>query len=287
LIESYLTFCREIRLLKPKTIKEYRYLIQRMGKLIDWKNPGNQDAIERSILQAKQAGNWSQNYTCKVSAGVLIPWFAWLSSQNIIPFNPYLHNRFKKEKPNEPNHLTQQEFDFIVKDPRLSLQDRCLLNLAWDTGARKSELLSLDQPDIDLSENLIKIRKTKGDYSNGRIVPFTPETNRLIAKQIKFVNIQGIKDFVFVDSDWNRLGESACDKRIREIGNMRSPKRGAVRFHLHALRHSFANRAIAAGLEQLTVMKILGHSSLAMTNQYLHHSAKDVKTAYEKMMVHG
>jgi site-specific recombinase XerD len=285
MLGEYLTFCREIRMLKPRTISEYRYIIGRMGKEIDYKNPGGQAEIEAAILRAKKAGNWSQSYTAKVSAGVLIPWFAFLSERNFIPFNPYIHNRFKKDRPKEPHSFTQKEFDSIIQDHRLCHQDQTILRLCWDSGVRKSELLAFDQDDFDFSENVAFVRKSKGGYSDGRCVPFTKETAWYIETQIKYVRCHGVETAVFMDYDWNRLGDSACDHRIREISNWRSPKHEQVKLHLHALRHSFANRAIAAGMEQLTVMKILGHSSLAMTNLYLHHSTIDVKNAYQKMIV--
>jgi integrase/recombinase XerC len=285
MIGRYLTFCKEVRCLREKTIKEYFYILNTIGRYLDYLKPGDQSAIERSILQAKESGSvkWSQQYTAKVSC-VVMRFFSWLAAENILPFNPYIYQRFKRPRPKEPKYLTQKEFDFITNNPMLSHQDQTMLRLAWDSGVRKSELLGFNQQDIDLDDCVSYVRNSKGNYSDGRCVPFTQVTADYLRFQISVLRSHGIKDSLFVDHDWNRMGESACDKRIREIATLRSPGREPIYFHLHTLRHSFANRALAAGLEQITVMKILGHSSLAMTNLYLHHSKEDVKAAYEKIL---
>lgn len=56
MVHKYLSFCREVRCLREKTIKEYFYILQTIGKHLDYLKPGDQSAIERSILQAKNPG---------------------------------------------------------------------------------------------------------------------------------------------------------------------------------------------------------------------------------------
>lgn len=225
---------------------------------------------------------WSQQYTAKVSI-VVMGFFKWLSAENLLPFNPYIVNRFKRPRPKEPDYFTQKEFDFIVKNPQLTHQDQTLLRLAWDTGARRCELLSLNQPDIDFQEDVISIRHSKGGYGN-RVVPFTKETHKYLEQQISELKFNGITEYIFIDHDWNRLGESACDKRIREIGNLTTPKHGALRLHLHALRHSLAMRLLDKGANESYVSRLLGHANLNMTAHYIHYSKGRSRELYDQLV---
>jgi integrase len=164
----------------------------------------------------------------------------------------------------------------------LTHQDQTLLRLAWDTGARRSEMLSLDQKDIDLAENVINIRHSKGGYGN-RVVPFTKLTGEYLSKQIECMKSYKIM-YVFVDHDWNRLDVSACDKRIREIGNIRVPGHEPIRLHLHALRHSLAMRLLNRGANESYVARILGHSNLNMTQHYIHYSKGRSREIYDALV---
>jgi integrase/recombinase XerD len=283
-LENYILFCREVRLLKMRTLKEYRYVLSAMNNNYDLLKASSQHDIENAIVGRKLLDNWSGNYTAKVSC-ILKAFYAWAYGNKVIEFNPYTFSRFKRPSLKEPDFLAEEDFELIAQDPRLCFQDLVLLRLIWDTGIRRCEAVALNREDIDFGNNVIHVwkDKSKGEY-NGRFAPFTLEAKYLLERQVKWVQTHAEGSHLFVNSDFKRLDEGSVTDLFRKIGVMKTPKRDAIRLHPHKLRHSLGGRLTDAGAPQAYIMRLLGHSSMTMTTHYSHYSKKQVIENYNKYL---
>ncbi|MFQ5512381.1 MAG: tyrosine-type recombinase/integrase [Candidatus Krumholzibacteriia bacterium] len=147
---------------------------------------------------------------------------------------------------------------------------RALIYIAVYTGMRRGELLQLDWEDVDFTDRIITVRKSK----SGRVrhVPMSsPVVNlfRRIERDYGPVfRFQGkaIKDV-----------KTAFQRAVRESGIK------PCRFH--DLRHTFATRMVMSGADLHTLKQIMGHASIQTTLKYSHPSPEHRQTAVERMML--
>ncbi len=96
-----------------------------------------------------------------------------------------------------PNYLSQQEM-FMILDACKDKRDRLLVNLAWQTGARVSEIINLRVGDIDFYNHLIRFVTLKKRGRKSKQVHRTiPVHSDLIAEMSAYILEKGIKDRIF------------------------------------------------------------------------------------------
>ncbi len=147
---------------------------------------------------------------------------------------------------------------------------RPVLIVALNTGMRRNEILSLKWHDVNFIKGFILIEDSKSGKS--RKVPMNAtvfETLKSLSRSSEYVFFNPeTKDHV---KDIKTGFRAAC--RRAEIKGLR----------LHDLRHTAASKMIEAGVDLVTVSKILGHSSIQMTMRYAHPTPENMKRAVEKL----
>jgi len=140
------------------------------------------------------------------------------------------------------------------------------ITVLLDTGMRVGELLNLRVKDIDLKENIISIWQNKGDLP--RSVPMTSRVRDIIAERcgasrnLVFYNLTRETLRYYWDRARSAMGLDDDDQ-----------------FVPHALRHTCATRLVQSGVSLYVVQKILGHSSIQVTEKYAHLSQRELRDA--------
>jgi len=147
-----------------------------------------------------------------------------------------------------------------------ALFDIC--GLVLQTGLRRSEVLNLRWMDIGDDELMIR-----GKGGKIRMVPMNLEARKIIEGQPHF------SPFVFAVPNRNSPGVL---RRVTETIS----RRAGVHFHLHLLRHAFASRLLAAGIDVVTIGDILGHSAHMTTLLYSHSSPTRKREAVDTLLGH-
>ena len=140
------------------------------------------------------------------------------------------------------------------------------------TGMRKSEILNLTWENIDLQSKTIQLSNTK----NGKIrnIPICNELCLILTECKKWSDGK----YVFCNSD-----KKPYSTHIRTMFLRACEKAGITDFRFHDLRHLAASFLVMAGVDILTVMEILGHQSVRMTQRYAHLSAPHKQSAVEQL----
>lgn len=285
-LSKYIDYCRNERLMKPRSLTDYLFGISAVSNEIDLLKCTNSREVKDAILRLKEKRKWKARTTAKV-ATIIRRFCAWAAQEGIIQINPLPFHEFKKPPLPQPKFITQDRFDEILANPFLNHQERVLLMLLWDTGIRRGECATLDQEEIEFSEHGGTIHiprvKSKGEYSI-RYVPFSKETAHLLKTQIEWVRKQGEKVGVFLNSDWTRLSKDGVTEIVGKISK-KFPKTDEY-FLLtpHILRHSFAIRMLEKGVPELIVSKWLGHANLSMTHHYTSLTKETAIKFYEKAL---
>ena len=162
------------------------------------------------------------------------------------------------------------------KNKFLQLRNTALIYLLWGCGLRVSELLSLNNQQIN--DNYIIIF---GKGKKERIVPLLPEIKIKITEWIewKHQNFNYDNDALFISRLGKRLSPRYVQKLIEKLRQQLDLDKN---FTPHALRHSFATQLLMNGVDLRTLQMMLGHSSLSTTQHYLKVTNKFVENVYKK-----
>ncbi len=187
---------------------------------------------------------------------------------------------FKEEEFCRDVIWTQEEYERLlnVAPPHL----RSILVCVWNTGMRKSEILTLKWKDLSLNGEKVHlvIRAENSKNGKARNIPVN-ETLLNELRKLKARN-NGLCEHVFVYYDCS-LKTYRTVKDFRNAFSNACKKTGISGKRFHDFRHTFASRALENGASPVAVKNVLGHSRLRTTETYLHASWESMKKAVESI----
>jgi len=161
-------------------------------------------------------------------------------------------------------------------DPRAP-RDRALLELAYSSGLRLSELVGLNHGDLDRRAALLRVR---GKGRRERIVPVGARAlgalDGYLAHERRAPGAGGEPLFT------GRSGRLSGRTVQRVVARRLAGVAAGLGVTPHALRHSFASHLLDAGADLRAIQELLGHRSLASTQVYTHVSRARTRAAYEQ-----
>ena len=188
-----------------------------------------------------------------------------------------------------PAYLAEDETATIMEMPQgttlKAVRDRAILELLYASGLRVSELVGLNEDEIDMRQETVRVL---GKGGKERIVPFGSYAARAIQEYLGQKHAGGkieregdgaIPAFVSVRKIPRRI--SARDVQ-RLVTRVRFALKANRRVTPHTLRHSFATHLLERGADLRSIQELLGHESLSTTQKYTHVSIQHLKKEYEK-----
>jgi integrase/recombinase XerD len=199
-------------------------------------------------------------------------WFRWLTRNNVTLWNP----ASELDLPRVVKHLprqafTQQEVESILALPDirevLGLRDRALMEVAYSTGMRRSELAGLSIYDFDEQRRTLLIRHGKGDKQ--RMVPVGERASLWLRKYLdesrSELAIEPDDGHLFLGRVGEPIGSNYISQLVREyVVKAGIKKPGSV----HLLRHSAAVQMLDHGCDIRFIKELLGHADLKTTETY-------------------
>lgn len=199
--------------------------------------------------------------------------------------NPATALRNPRKARKLPHFLTTDEIGRLLSTPPsddpLGKRDRAILETLYSAGLRVSELVDLNDGDLDFAQGIVRVR---GKGRKERLAPLGSYAIRAIQawRQVRKLSSKaaGGKDVpLFVNRFGNRLTS-------RSVGRMLEKHLAVAgldgRTSPHTLRHSFATHLLDRGADIRSVQELLGHKSLVTTQIYTHVSTSNLRAAYEK-----
>lgn len=200
--------------------------------------------------------------------------------------NPTLVLKIPKIDKKLPSILSLKEvFRFLEctnyeKNNFISLRNKALFELMYDSGLRISEILNLTLSNVKEKRFYLIIQ---GKGSKERIVPITKHSFKILNQYLKKGRCGLIKNkknfFVFLNKKGEKLSRQGCYKIFKKIAKKADLD---IRCSPHTLRHSFATHLLENGIDLRTLQNILGHEDISTTQIYTHISQKYLKKIYFK-----
>ncbi|HVS28219.1 MAG TPA: tyrosine recombinase [Solirubrobacteraceae bacterium] len=187
-------------------------------------------------------------------------------------------------KPSEVNGL----LDRIGTSGPLDLRDRAMFELAYASGLRAEELVSLNVDSVDFDSDEVRI---EGKGSKTRVVPVGEHAVRALRRYVERGRAplsngpwaaNGAapgEPALFLSKSGRRLSSSDVRRRLR-TWSRRAGVQAAV--SPHWLRHSFATHLLDGGADLRAIQELLGHSSLSTTQLYTRVESARLRSAYAR-----
>lgn len=184
-----------------------------------------------------------------------------------------------------PHFLGTDELNRLLIAPPANspfgLRDRAILETLYTAGLRVSELVGLNDGDLDFAQELLQVR---GKGRKERLAPLGSFAikalkNWLSRRQLHPKAGSGDRAPVFT----NRFGKRLTTRSVGRLLEKYLKQTGLdTRTTPHTLRHSFATHLLDRGADIRSVQELLGHKSLATTQIYTHISTATLRAVYER-----
>ena len=286
LIDSFLDYLRYERNYSNYTIEAYSKDLRQFEEYVKLNKesvfvPGDVDAdLVRSWIVSLMDEKISPvSVNRKLSS--LKSFFKFLMKQGSISVNPLRLITGPKTKKPLPYFVRDKEMELLLDGDGFDedfegVRDRLILEMLYDTGIRRSELIGIQDFDVDFGAMQIRVT---GKRNKQRLIPFAEGLKNLIQAYTEVRNreVGSESGWFFVRKNGEQLSAgivyTIVKKKLSEIPTLakRSP---------HVLRHSFATSMLNNGAELNAVKELLGHSSLASTSVYTHTTFEELKKVY-------
>ena len=211
--------------------------------------------------------------------------FNWLDIEGVIRKNPMKKVRQLKTNRTAKEYLSDEDFKKLIgcldKSYFSEHRDYAMIMLMIDSGMRLGECYCLLMEDVNLTKRqvFLKAEITKG--RKDRMVYFSAKTEQVLRRWVQF------KDR-YVQTDYFFPSRSSTGAHIQvsnfETNFKRYLRRSGIDENIspHCLRNNFAKRCLMNGMDIYTLSRILGHSSVTVTEQaYLDLTDEDIGKRYQ------
>ena len=158
-----------------------------------------------------------------------------------------------------------------------SVRDRMVLELLYETGLRRTELVNLKTDNIDFSESRIKVL---GKRNKERLIPLS---KRMLDKIRNYLDLKAkhyditTPYLIVTDKGVKAYPEFINHTVSRSLTQITGKKKSP-----HMLRHTFATHLLNNGADLNVIKELLGHADLSATQVYTHNTIEQLKSIYSK-----
>ena len=242
------------------------------------------DSLSAYILSMRDRDYAATTIARKIAA--VKSFYAFLSDEGVIKSDPTEELSSPKVGRPLPKFLSLEEIELLLSLPAKkghgpdAKRDRALLEMAFATGMRVTEIVSLNVGDVNTESHMVRCL---GKGSKERMIPMhdeaalavedymkagRPALARRMAEKALFLNVRG--DRLTRQGFWLLLKNYAKGAGIRAA------------ITPHVLRHSFATHMLRGGAPLRNVQEMLGHANISTTQVYTHLTNDHIKEEFMK-----
>ena len=298
-ISQFLRFLSVERNAAELTIKSYRedltsladYLTQACGR-----TPAPADVTPldlRGYVSALHEAGYAKTSVARRLAS-LRTFYKFAQREGLADSNPAKPLRNPRPDRKLPHFLSTEEIARLLQAPPATTvqgqRDRAILETMYSAGLRVSEVVGMNDGDLDLAEGLVRIR---GKGRRERLAPIGSFAAKAIQRWTKARNsgaAAGVNRRGHAGSSaqpvplfTNKFGTRLTTRSVHRMLLKYLKQAGLdLRTTPHTLRHSFATHLLDRGADIRSVQELLGHKSLVTTQIYTHVSTAGLRAVYEK-----
>ena len=286
-VESFLHYLRYERNYSEKTVvsygidlREFQGYLNGVDSELKLENVDS-DIVRGWIVRLMEGGMSEASVNRKLSA--LRTFYKYLLKKKMITVDPMSIVKGPKRKKPLPTFVRESDMDRLLDgglfdDSFEGVRDKLIMAMFYETGVRLSELISLNDADIDLFSNVMKVT---GKRNKQRLIPFGENLKNAIRSYVECRNVAvGCScEAFFVRKNGKRLYQMLVYKLVKQnLSKVVALKKRSP----HVLRHSFATAMLNNNAELEAVKELLGHESVTTTEIYTHTTFEELKKVYKQ-----
>jgi integrase/recombinase XerC len=288
-IARFLQYLQVERNASELTLKSYREDLEQLAAfLAERGGPTQPEAITTLDLRGYVASLHDADYSKATIARRLASmrsFFRFGQREGWSTNNPAKPLRTPRKPRDLPHFLSSDDLARLLETPpankEAGLRDRAMLETLYSAGLRVSELVGMNDEDIDRAAEILRIR---GKGRKERLAPIGSYARKAIDRWIRVRKLAaGLERKPNAPVFTNKFGKRLTTRSVGRLLEKHLKTAGLDRRTTpHTLRHSFATHLLDRGADIRSVQELLGHKSLATTQIYTHLSTAGLRRIYEK-----
>ena len=284
-IKLFLDFLENDKKLVNNTLQSYKRDILQYQEYVEENNINylkvNSNTIKSYFEYLDESGK--KKSTISRNLASIRSFYQFLVRTKKIKKDPTNGVQSPKPEKKVPNILTSKEVELLLEQPKSvdlkGIRDKAMLEFAYATGMRVTEIISLDVSDINFKDNFVACKSSH----KKRIIPLGNLSMKALSEYVKSSRPYLIKDenvkALFVNINGKRLTRQGFWKIVKYYKEQANITKDIT---LHVLRHSFATHLLQNGADLKAIQTMLGHSDISSTQVYMQFQNENLKEIYKK-----
>ena len=284
-IKLFLSFLKDDKKLSENTLQSYRRDIEQYEKYVS-ENKINYLKVTEEIITDYMEYLREENKkesTISRSLASIRSFYQYLIRTKKIKKDPTSRIESPKINKRVPNILTSKEVELLLEQPKdvdlKGTRDKAMLEFAYATGMRVTEMISLNIDDVKLEEGYVVCK----GRNKSRNIPLGSMSLKALKEYMEDARPYLIRDeeepALFVNISGTRLTRQGFWKIVKYYKEQAHIEKDITP---HVLRHSFATHLLQNGAELKAIQTMLGHSDISSTQVYRQFQDVGIKNEYKK-----
>lgn len=284
-IKNFLEFLEIDKKVSKNTLQSYERDILQFDKYLSDKKMNyskiDQEDIKEYLNHLQEIGKKTSSISRSLAS--IRSFYQYESRVKKIKNNPTEGVQAPKVEKHAPNILSSQEVELLLDQPKdvdlKGTRDKAMLEFAYATGMRVTEMISLNIEDVDV-ENSTVVCKTANKQ---RVIPLGSMSLKALKEYI-----EDARPILVRDEEEKALFVNINGRRLTRQGFWKIVKYYKDQAHItkditpHVLRHSFATHLLQNGADLKSIQTMLGHSDISSTQVYMQFQDDSIKNIYRK-----
>ena len=261
-----------------RDIKQYENYLETSGKA--YNEITNKD-MKEYIEHLKEIGKKPSTISRNIAS--IRSFYQYEVKNKVMAEDPTEGIQSPKVEKRVPSILTSNEVTLLLEQPKNSdlkgIRDKAMLEFAYATGMRVTEIISLNVEDVNLEEGYVQCK-------TGNKIRNIPIGNLSLKALKEYVN--NARNVLIKKDDTKALFVNVNGTRLTRQGFWKIIKYYKEQAHIakditpHVLRHSFATHLLQNGADLKAIQAMLGHSDILSTQVYMQFQDDSLKDVYRK-----
>ena len=284
-LKLFFKFLEEDKKVSQNTLQSYKRDLKQFRRYLEaceiHYNRVKEEDIKDYIKEMQEDGKKASSISRCIAS--IRSFYQFVLRNKKIKEDPTAHIQSPKIEKRVPSVLTSKEVELLLNQPKdvdlKGTRDKAMLEVAYATGMRVTEIISLDIEDVNIEEGFISCKSA----NRQRNIPLGSIS---IAALREYIN--DARPIMIKDENETALFVNVNGKRLTRQGFWKIIKYYKEQAHItkditpHVLRHSFATHLLQNGADLRAIQTMLGHSDISSTQVYMQFQDEGLKDIYRK-----